>query len=352
MVYLDDASHEKLHQEYLQPWNRDLFTLLLNRLTADHAKAVVFDIVFSDALDLATDQALANAMKTNGNVVIGAEEVMMPVGAHGGVERQVSRPAQIFIDSAADLGFTAVYPDRDMEVRRYAPKLPAGAASMHLMSSQAWAGAVLANPLLLAKKTLQNFMIWLNYYGPDLLAIPSVSLYQAITDSDPEAPRGYFSNKVVFVGERLMTQPWDTRKDQYPSPYYWLPGNAFISGVAIHATACLNLIRGDYLRRLDWGTEWIIVLLLGALIGTGLVFFRPLPAILIALLSAIIIALADYICFVEWHYWFPFLIPITVQIPAALMWSLAAGSMRLHDKLCSLRKRVSELERAAGGARM
>jgi CHASE2 domain-containing sensor protein len=350
MVYLDDASHEKLHQKYLEPWNRALFTQLLNRLTADGAKAVVFDIVFSDPLEPATDQAFANAMETNGKVVLGADEVLMTVGAHGAAATQVSPPARIFNDSAADLGLTATYANPDMEVRTYAPTPASGGGSMHPISSEAWAGAVLANPVLLANKSLQNSMFWLNYYGPELLAIPSVSLYQAVADSDPNAPRGYFSNKVVFVGERLMTQPSDTRKDQYASPYSWLPGNRFMSGVTIHATACLNLIRGDYLRRLGAGTERIIVLLLGSLIGAGLVSFRPLPAILIALLSAVVIALVDDVCFVEWHYWFPFLIPIMVQIPVALIWSVASGSMRLYLELCDLRKRVSELERSAGGA--
>jgi len=232
-----------------------------------------------------------------------------------------------------------------LQVRAYAPTSPQVAGPAPPTSSEAWAGAVLAIPSLLTNKTLQNSMFWLNYYGPELQTIPSVSLYQAIANSDPNTPPGYFSNKVVFVGERIKTQPSDTGKDEYRSPYSYLPGDSFISGVAIHATACLNLIRGDYLRRLGGGTERIVVLLFGVIFGAGLAFFRPIQAFLLALLAAIVIALADYLCFVQWHYWFPFLIPIVVQIPLALLWSVTAGSVRLFRETQTLRQRVRELEK-------
>jgi len=345
IVYLDDASHEKLHQKYLQPWNRAFYTQLLNRLTADHAKAVVFDIIFSDNLDPATDQALAHAMETNGKVVLAAEEVQESFGNQKVSVNRISGPAPIFNSVAADLGLAATYADYDVVVRAYAPTSSQVAGPAPPTSSEAWACAVLAIPSLLTNKTLQNSMFWLNYYGPELQTIPSVSLYQAIANSDPNTPPGYFSNKVVFVGERIKTQPSDTGKDEYRSPYSYLPGDSFISGVAIHATACLNLIRGDYLRRLGGGTERIVVLLFGVIFGAGLAFFRPIQAFLLALLAAIVIALADYLCFVQWHYWFPFLIPIVVQIPLALLWSVTTGSVRLYLETQTLCQRVRELEK-------
>jgi CHASE2 domain-containing sensor protein len=337
IVYLDDASHEKLHQKYTEVWNRGYYTKLLTRLTADHAKAVVFDIIFSDAMDPATDQAFAKAMEANGNVVIGAELATVAYGPHVLTEIHLMPPAKIFAESAADLGLDGVFADQDLEIRSYLPTTKyAGQSSPTPMASEAWAGATLADPTLLTNKTLQDTTFWMNYYGPEMMTLPFVSLYQALADSDPNVPPGCFSNKVVFVGERLQTQLVGNRKDEYTSPYSWIPQNRFMSGVGIQATACLNLIRGDYLRRLDWGTERTIILLLGVLFGAGLVLFRPIPAVMLALFSAILIALLDYLCFVKLHYWFPCLIPILVQIPVALVWSVAAHSVQLSAQLRSL----------------
>ena len=334
MVYLDDASHEKLHQKYTEPWNRAFYTKLLNRLTADHAKAVVFDIIFSDSMEPATDQAFAKAMENNGNVVIGAELARVSYGP-GVSGTQLMGPARIFNDSAADLGLTATFPDRDQEIRLYVRSEKIGGAGPPY-SSEGWAGAVLADPSLIKNKALQDSPFWMNYYGPEL-ALPSVSFYQALGDSEPNVPPGYFSNKVVFVGQKLQTQLPASRMDAYTSPFSYLPQDKFMSGVAIHATACLNLLRGDYLRRMDWNTERVIILALGVLFGAGLVLVRAVPAVFVALVSAILITLADYYCFVNWHFWFPFVIPILVQIPVALVWSVAANSVRLYAELRALK---------------
>src|SRR4051812_17131076 len=48
MVYMDDDSHKELNQPRNEPWSRALHAQLLDRLTADAARGVVFDIVFSD----------------------------------------------------------------------------------------------------------------------------------------------------------------------------------------------------------------------------------------------------------------------------------------------------------------
>src|SRR5512135_981000 len=49
LVYLDEISHEQLGQPQNAAWDRALHARLIDRLTAAGAKAIVFDIVFSDA---------------------------------------------------------------------------------------------------------------------------------------------------------------------------------------------------------------------------------------------------------------------------------------------------------------
>ena len=53
--------------------------------------------------------------------------------------------------------------------------------------------------------------------------------------------------------------------------------------MAIHCTAFLNLIRHDYLMRMGWIRERLVICFIGILFGAGLVFFRPVAAALIGL---------------------------------------------------------------------
>src|SRR5438477_13146687 len=48
MVYMDEVSHEQLHQSMNAAWDRALHAKLIDRLTVAGAKAIVFDIVFAD----------------------------------------------------------------------------------------------------------------------------------------------------------------------------------------------------------------------------------------------------------------------------------------------------------------
>src|SRR5262245_15704738 len=49
IVYLDEAAHRELQQPFSAPWDRSLHAQLIQRLTEAGAKAIVFDILFTDA---------------------------------------------------------------------------------------------------------------------------------------------------------------------------------------------------------------------------------------------------------------------------------------------------------------
>lgn len=333
MVYLDDASHEKLHQKYLEPWNRVFYTRLVKRATAEQAKAVVFDIVFSDTLDPETDAAFGAAMMENQHVIISDDLVVYEYGKSGGLGKPQFAPLnRVINEGAIDIGCTALDPGVDQAVRQYEPSiLGAKQANGQEIASEAWTTAVLVNPSFETTYPKSKYEpIWINYYGPELLGLQSVSLYKVLADHDPDVPPGFLSNKVVFVGEKLETKPQDTRKDEYPSPFSYLPENRFFTGVGIHATAFLNLIRGDWLRRLPSWLERTLIIALGSLFGAGLIYCRPVPATLLSLFAIVPITTANYYFFVHHNYWFPWLIPVAAQIPIALMWSVAFNSVQLY----------------------
>jgi len=326
MVYLDDASYTHLNQKYTEPWDRAFHTRLIKRLTAEKAKAVIFDVVFSDALDPIKDQAFAQSMKDNGQVILAADWEIEDPTKIGGVDRP---PNPLFNANAADVGSTALFPADDLYVRKYLPALLPTSYSPNPITSEAWTAALLTEAEVTHDTNRVHTPFWLNYYGPTFV-IPSVSLYQALDENNTNAPAGYFSNKVVFVGERLQTK-WNTaRKDEYPNPFSFLPENKFYPGVTIHATAYMNLVRGDWLRRLPFLIERTLIICIGLLFGIGLIFCRPVTATAIALVAIIPITLANYYFFTHHFYWFPWLIPVAAQIPIAVVWSVAFNSVQLY----------------------
>jgi adenylate cyclase len=268
-------------------------------------------------------------MRNFGKVILAADWTI-GYNAENKPEQVYALPARLFNESASDLGSSTLLPDEGEYIRRYNPTLP-GKLLGDATNSEAWVTAVLLQPSFIESNNLKTHSFWLNYYAPEI-AMPSVSFYKAIANHDPGVPAGYFRNKVVFVGARIQTHLATERKDEYSTPFSYIQDNAYkwMSGVTIHATAFLNLIRGDYLRRFDWRLEHALIIAFGVLFGGGLVLCRPLSAVVIGLLSTLLIAEADYYVFDRYYYWFPWLIVVAVQIPIAIVWSVTYNSVRLH----------------------
>ncbi|HEX4121902.1 MAG TPA: adenylate/guanylate cyclase domain-containing protein [Verrucomicrobiae bacterium] len=330
LVYLDDSSHEHLKQKYFEPWNRAYYVKFLNRMTAEGAKAVVLDVVFSDALNPVIDHQFADAMKENGNVILAGDWTR---------GKKFGPPLDLFnAGAAADVGASALFPDAGEYVRTYAPIVMDDKGFSH--PTEAWSTALLLQPSFNESNSLKEFNFWLNYYAPED-ALPSVSFYKTIAAHDPDVPPGFFKNKVVFVGAKLQTHLSSERKDEYSTPFSYRDDNKWTSGVGIHAIAYLNLIRGDFLRRPSYRLERAITIALGILFGTLLVLCRPHTATFVALFSILPIALGDYYLFCCHFIWFPWLIPVVVQIPIALFWGIAYNSLQIYAEKVRVEQSLS-----------
>jgi adenylate cyclase len=332
MVYVDDASHQRLGQSYSEPWPRSYYAKLLSRLTVDKARAVVFDIIFIDPRDPVTDKQFADAIHANGNVILAADWTISENGVKGGKSIDFFLPNSLFATNAAGLGFSDTSADKDMCTRTYLPHGADQTGKSLEYGDLGWAAASLMGAPATKDITESQKPIWLNYYGPTAV-IPSVSLYQVLADNDSNAPPGLFTDKVVFVGVRLHPALQATRIDEYRTPFSNLAAGDLMPGVAIHATACLNLIRGDWLRRFSHSTESMIIIGFGILLGWGLVLCRPIPAILAALTAVILIAVLNYCLFVFLRFWFPWLIVVVGQIPVALVSALEVRSRSRKSEL-------------------
>ena len=326
MVYLDDDSHQILNQPYNEPWDRSLHARMLNRLTAEGAKAVVFDIVFSNpGPDPQADEALATAIRLNGKVVLAADYVPAGYGREGVEAKQIVPPFGPFIDAAAAIGSAEINADDDLIVRKHVPMSPDDQ-----IDSLSWAAAKVIGAVVTKNDSDRYLPHWLNYYGP-ATTIPNVSFYRVVQTNTPDSlPTGFFSNKVVLVGARLLTKFSGERKDEYPTPHSrWARQYPFMPGAEIQATAFLNLLRGDWLNCLSANGELAMLIVCGALFGFSLARFRPLAATGVSLLLAALVCTLAYLSFAHLRIWFPWLLLI-VEIFIALLWSVVFNSIQLY----------------------
>jgi adenylate cyclase len=327
MVYLDDESHQILNQPYNAPWDRSLHARLLNRLTAEGARSVVFDIVFSDpGPNPQADKELADAIRANGKVVLAADYVPAGYGREVVEGKQIVPPYAPFTDTAAAIGSDEMNPDDDLVLRQHLPM-----SRDDQIDSLSWAAAKIAGAAVTRDGQNRYAPRWLDYYGP-ATTIPNVSFYRAVLTNSPDyVPPGFFSNKVVFVGAHLLTKFSGERKDEFPTPHSrWARRYPFMPGAEFQATAFLNLLRGDWLNRLPQTGELAILLISGALFGFGLTRFRPLAATAISVLFAALVAVFAYLSFAHFRVWFPWMVIVAAQIPIALLWSVVFNSIQLY----------------------
>lgn len=323
IVYMDEFSHRQLKQPLNAPWDRSLHARLLERLTAAGAKAVVFDIVFSEpsAANPAADEELAKAIKASGRVILGADNESIGPGA-----KKVFLPVASFLEGAAGLGSTELLPDRDLVVRTHTPE--------DQIQSLSWVAAEFLQAPVTRQAPARAVDRWMNYYGPPNF-LPWKSYYEALDPS--KVGDEWFRGKTVFVGARIFTRFAGERKDEYVNPFgaygsaqmAEAHGGKFIPGVEVQATVFLNLLRGDWLERWPGAVEAAIIVGLGLLFGFGLVNFRPAFATGLALMGLIVTALFFQLLFRRSLVWFPWLI-VALQIGVAFLWSIVFNSIQLY----------------------
>jgi adenylate cyclase len=313
LVYLDAYSARQLNQPLDNVWDRGLQAQLLDRLTADGARAVVYDIVFdAPAPDPGIDEAFAAAIQRHGKVVLGAAlDVVQRVGMVQ--QERVSAPIKPLRKAAAGYGLLAFRPvDPDYGVRQIF-------GGTDTIPTATWKAAELLGLDVRSVPRQSEKPRWINFYGTrDTFA--SVNLAQAL---DPSGIRpGYFTDKIVFVGGRSVVGSLSAGRDEFATPHTrW--NNQFAPGMEVHATILLNLLRNEWLTRLPPGRELTLIICIGML-GGCMALLRPGASALVALF--VIVTITAFACWLVWQHriWFAWLIPAGVQLPLALVSSVAA----------------------------
>src|SRR5437773_2063831 len=166
IIYIDEASHLDLKQPFNRPWDRAIHARLLDRLTADGARAVIFDVVFSDpGPEPETDRIFAEAIRRNGRVILAADySENQLVSDERGRPRAMTltQPYEPFAQAAAGWGLAQLQPDEDFLVREHNHGPPASD-----FVSLTWAAARVLHLPAAVKNDARFRERWVNYYrGP------------------------------------------------------------------------------------------------------------------------------------------------------------------------------------------
>jgi two-component system, cell cycle sensor histidine kinase and response regulator CckA len=317
IIYMDEASHAELEQPFNAPWDRSIHADLIDVLTLAGAKAVVFDVLFTDpGMDPEADLALAEAIERNGRVILAADYAYgTPVSSSDLLTQTetLTPPYAMFEEKALEWGVAQLKYEPDFTIRQH----------LHTFSSQnypslTWIAAEKLGYPVARSPADRLKERWVNYYGPPL-TLPQVSYSYALFGANPDL----FRDKIIFIGSRPITGFYGERRDEYRSPHSgWSEPYLFMPAVEVHATMFLNLLRQEWLSRLAPAAEWGILLAVAVVFGFGLPQVRPWTAAGLALLGILAFSHGTFLLFEQKRLWFPWLVVVAVQLPAALLWSM------------------------------
>jgi hypothetical protein len=224
------------------------------------------------------------------------------------------KPMELLLDAGTNWGVTSASPDvNDYAVRRHWP-FPSPVKSL---PSLPWVAAELLGVSLSPEAEER----WLRYYGVDGAWD---SLSYALWKNQPP---GFFTNKVVFVGNKPASPSVNTaEEDKFNTPYTRWTGEA-VGGVEILATEFLNLVNGDWLKRLPAWAEIAGLVFMGTLLGAGLCRPRRWRACALAAGTAALVSFGAIWLTDTTNYWFPWLVVAGGQIPCALAWALVTTKL-------------------------
>lgn len=316
IVAVDEPSFQELRLQW--PFPRSLHARLLERLQADGAAAIGFDVVFAEPTTADDDGAFARAIANSPPVVLASSREMLD-GGNATMWTEV-QPLPELLAAGAVAGDIGVQPDADYVVRQR----PQGGETMAAQLARQIGGPG-AGP--------RGELI--EYLGPRG-TIDTRSYYQAVLPG--LLPPGFFRGKIVLVGRasRSAADLRQARADMFNSPFVLGDqGDSAFAGVEIQATLLANRLQGGGLQTVAPPWRLALVLTLAALLALGSASLHPALAAGASAAAGAGVVLLSWSLFAGARWWLP-----PAGAVAALVAAAAATGL-LH--FVSVRRRSRRL---------
>lgn len=287
------------------PWNRARHAQMIDRLTQAGAKAIVYDVLFSQpSQDHAADDALAAAVARSGKVYLPR---FLEPPQHDGAPPTSVAPLPAIARGAAAVGLVHVRFDPDGLVRRMAPFEAAGPdLAPDLMTVVHRATKAFDAPDA-TRGDAPTLLI--PFAGPP-------NRYRQIAFSSVlagEAPREMIEGRTVFVG---LTAPG--LGPAFPTPV--TPDAASMTGVQLQASALDGLRSGMMIKPASLGLRLAFGLSLLWLLLAGLLVLPPRTSLLLLIVLLAVAIGASAALFSGAHLWLSPAAPILGMGLVSLVW--------------------------------
>ncbi|MEM9738557.1 MAG: adenylate/guanylate cyclase domain-containing protein [Pseudomonadota bacterium] len=270
VVAIDPQSFQDLGLPW--PWPRRFHARLLDAASDAGARGAIFDIVF-DA-QTPDDEGFAAAISAFGPVVLAAERSV--VASPYGMVQTEARPTPLLSSAAAAVGYASLALDDDGRLRRVPPEI----------DSLSRSAAALFDPVA----ALPPGEGYLRFQPPNNPR--RIPYYQAL-DPTAHLPEAALRDKILIIGLALPASPTGTATgDTVLLPDY-VSGPVAQPGVVAQAHVLSSLMNKDNLLPAPLGLAvGLIVLALGASIGTGFFMARSIVAGVLLAICGVIMVLA------------------------------------------------------------
>lgn len=279
VIAIDEASFEELDMAW--PFPRSLHGKLIERARQDGAKAVVFDVIFSEPSTPEQDMAFSDSIRGDMPVVLASTVERQVAGSH--VLWSEVLPLELLQSAGAITGQAGVNPDDDFVVRRFEWSNQALAAKIAQLVTSG-NGSTLDTSGHSPHHASEGDFRLIRYLGAPG-TFDTRSYYQAVIDG--LLPAGFFKNKIVLVGRSTRTteQLAGSRVDMFNSPFAVLgDGDRLFPGVEIQANLASNYVHGG-IKIAPESWQWAALVL--SLIIFIILAPRNHPALLVSLAFAL-----------------------------------------------------------------
>lgn len=285
IVAIDDASITALGR---WPWSREIHANLIRKITEGGALAIGYDVNFPEASDAAQDQALADAIRASGKVVL-PEELTIHTQPEKGLvyENSLSvAPIPVIASAAKQLAHTNIPLDVDNTARR----LPLVVQGDNGQSATAFAYALatMTGRAIPVSDIPHDALgqVRINFSGMPGTNFTTVTAGDVINGKvDPKT----FRDKVVLVGA--------TARNLHDVQSVPTSGGDLMSGVEIHASIFDTIVNQRWLQEIPFEYQAMILLVLALGLAVLVRNTRPRYSVLVVFGFLIVLLIGAFIAF-------------------------------------------------------
>lgn len=292
------------------PWPRRYHASLVEILRQWNARAVIFDVLFSEKGDPEEDLALAEAMQKSGKVYLGAALESQKD------EKVWVEPLEMFAREAKAVGHINIFPDEDGVVRRVQPFLSHGGKTYPYLPLPA-AYNFLDEPIPqkdnvpFPRDQKGNLMVnWSGKWASTFEHYSYVDIlrsYAAIKNGEkPAIDPSKLEGKICLIGMTAVGH-----NDVKPSSLEGL-----YPSVGLHANVINSILKNEFIYPAPRWANRLILIALGVMASVFFLILRKISSIAIGLASILFWVGTAFAIFQKFGIWF-----YTVQ-PALLVFTL------------------------------